>query len=77
VAPKTSDVGTKTAKPRPNSQNATIEPEPTEQPSAKLVPLQFRMPPEFVRQFKQTALDHDLKLNKLLETCFREFLSRR
>ena len=26
-------------------------------PSAELVPLQFRMPPEFVRAFKQAALD--------------------
>ena len=35
-------------------------------PSAELVPLQFRMPPEFVRAFKQAALDRDLKLNELL-----------
>ena len=33
-------------------------------PSAALVPMQFRMPPEFVRAFKQAALDRDMKLNE-------------
>ena len=43
-------------------------------PSAELVPLQFRMPPEFVRQFKQAALDRGLKLNELLNACFNELM---
>jgi hypothetical protein len=43
-------------------------------PSAELIPLQFRMPPEFVRAFKQAALDRNLKLNELLNTAFREFM---
>jgi hypothetical protein len=43
-------------------------------PSAELVPLQFRMPPEFVRAFKQAALDRDLKLNELLNVCFQHFI---
>ena len=43
-------------------------------PSAELVPLQFRMPAEFVRAFKQAALDRDMKLNELLNTCFQEFM---
>ncbi len=43
-------------------------------PSSELVPLQFRMTPEFVRSFKQAALDHDMKLNELLNTCFKEFM---
>jgi hypothetical protein len=43
-------------------------------PSSELVPLQFRMPPEFVRAFKQAALDRDMKLNELLNTCFQEFM---
>ncbi|WP_042298638.1 hypothetical protein [Paraburkholderia bannensis] len=43
-------------------------------PSADLVPLQFKMPPEFVREFKQAALDHDMKLNTLLAACFQEFM---
>ena len=42
-------------------------------PSAELVPLQFRMPPEFVRAFKQAALDRSLKLNELLNECFHEY----
>lgn len=43
-------------------------------PSSELVPLQFRMPPEFVRAFKQAALDRDLKLNELLNECFQHFI---
>jgi hypothetical protein len=45
-------------------------------PSADLVPLQFRMPADFVRAFKQAALDRDLKLNELLNTCFQEFMKK-
>jgi hypothetical protein len=44
--------------------------------SAELVPLQFRMPPEFVRAFKQAALDRGLKLNELLNVCFHEFIKK-
>jgi hypothetical protein len=43
-------------------------------PSAELVPMQFRMPPEFVRAFKQAALDRRMKLNELLETAFQHFM---
>jgi hypothetical protein len=43
-------------------------------PSSELIPLQFRMPPEFVRAFKQAALDRSLKLNELLNECFQEFM---
>lgn len=45
-------------------------------PSAELVPLQFRMSPEFVRAFKQAALDRNLKLNELLNECFNEFMKK-
>jgi hypothetical protein len=45
-------------------------------PSAELVPLQFRMPPEFVRAFKQAALDRDMKLNELLNEVFIEFMKK-
>jgi hypothetical protein len=45
-------------------------------PSADLVPLQFRMPPDFVRAFKQAALDRDLKLNEFLKICFQEFMKK-
>jgi hypothetical protein len=43
-------------------------------PSAELVPMQFRMPPDFVRAFKQAALDRNLKLNGLLNECFQHFM---
>jgi hypothetical protein len=43
-------------------------------PSAELVPLQFRMPPDFVKAYKQAALDRGMKLNELLEHVFDEFL---
>ncbi len=45
-------------------------------PSSELVPLQFRMPPEFVRAFKQAALDRDMKLNELLNEVFNEFMKK-
>lgn len=44
--------------------------------STETVPLQFRMPAEFVREFKQAALDRDLKLNKFLELIFSEHQGR-
>jgi hypothetical protein len=47
-----------------------------EVPSSELVPLQFRMPPEFVRAFKQAALDSDMKLNELLKASFEAYQRR-
>ena len=46
-------------------------------PSAELVPIQFRMPPEFVRAFKQEALDRNMKLNELLNAVFTENMKGR
>lgn len=43
-------------------------------PSAELVPMQFRMPPDFVKAFKQAALDRGMKLNELLKAAFDEFM---
>ena len=57
---------------KPRQQTATRQRGKT--PSADLVPLQFRMPPEFVRGFKQAALDRGMKLNELLNVCFQEFM---
>jgi hypothetical protein len=45
--------------------------------SADLVPIQFRMPPEFVHEFKQAALDANMKLNELLKACFHEYQKKR
>ncbi len=42
--------------------------------SAEYVPMQFKLPPEFVKSFKQVALDNDMKLNELLIACFNEFI---
>ncbi len=44
-------------------------------PSAELVPMQFRMPPEFVQAFKQEALNRKMKLNEFMKTCFDEFMN--
>jgi hypothetical protein len=43
-------------------------------PSVELVPMQFRMPPTFVKAFKQAALDRDMKLNELLQFVFDSFM---
>lgn len=43
-------------------------------PSDELIPMQFRMTPEFVRSFKQAALDRDMKLNELLNEVFAVFM---
>lgn len=43
-------------------------------PSTELVPMQFRMSPEFAKAFKQEALNRDLKLNELLKECFAALL---
>ena len=45
-------------------------------PSAELVPLQFRMPPEFVKAFKQEALNRDMKLNEFLNYIFADFMKK-
>ncbi len=39
-------------------------------PSDNLVPLQFKMSAEFVREFKIEAAKRGLKLNELLKECF-------
>lgn len=36
-------------------------------------PLNFRVPPEFRKRFKQFALNKDMKLNELLMTMFDEY----
>ena len=43
-------------------------------PSAELVPMQFKMPPDFVRAFKVQAATHGMKLNELLKSCFDAFM---
>lgn len=43
-------------------------------PSADLVPIQFKMPPDFVRSFKVQAASRGMKMNELLKACFQEFI---
>jgi hypothetical protein len=43
-------------------------------PSDDLIPLQFKMPPEFVKRFKMEALNRGMKLNALFEACFEALL---
>jgi hypothetical protein len=43
-------------------------------PSAELVPLQFKMPPDFVRAFKQEALNRGEKLNEFQNSIFQHFM---
>lgn len=42
-------------------------------PSAELVPLNFKMPPDFVKRFKHEALRRDMKLNELLTAAFSAY----
>ncbi len=43
-------------------------------PSTELEPLQFKMPPDFVRAYKQEALNRGEKLNEFLNTIFHYFI---
>jgi len=43
-------------------------------PSAELVPMQFRMPPDFAMAFRMEAVKRNLKYNELLEECFQQFM---
>lgn len=43
-------------------------------PSAELVPLQFKMDRDFVREFKVQAATHDMKLHEFLKACFNAFM---
>ena len=42
-------------------------------PSAELVPMQFRMPPEFAQAFRMEAVKRGMKYNELLQACFQQF----
>jgi hypothetical protein len=43
-------------------------------PSADLVPMQFKMPPDFVKAFKIQAATQGMKLNELFKACFDAFM---
>ena len=46
-------------------------------PCAELVPMNFKMPQDFVKKFKREALDRDMKLNELFEAAFEAFVEKR
>jgi hypothetical protein len=43
-------------------------------PSAELVPMQFRMPPDFAQAFRMEAVRRNMKYNELLQACFQQFI---
>lgn len=43
-------------------------------PSAELIPMQFRMPPEFAQAFRMEAVRRGMKYNELLNACFQQFI---
>jgi hypothetical protein len=43
-------------------------------PSAELIPMQFRMPPDFAMAFRSEAVKRDLKYNEMLQECFAAFM---
>jgi hypothetical protein len=45
-------------------------------PSAELIPLHFKMPPDFVNAFKMESQANCMKLNELLKWCFHAFKSK-
>jgi hypothetical protein len=59
---------------KPRTQSATRQRGVV--PSAELVPMQFKMPPDFVHEFKLAALKHHMKLNEFLKYCFHESMNK-
>jgi hypothetical protein len=43
-------------------------------PTAELVPMQFRMPPDFAIAFRTEAARRGMKYNELLQECFATFI---
>jgi hypothetical protein len=43
-------------------------------PSAELVPMQFRMTPDFAIAFRTEAVKRGMKYNELLQECFAVFM---
>jgi hypothetical protein len=64
--------GSDLAPAKPRTQSATRQRGVV--PSAELVPMQFKMPPEFVKAFKIQAATDGMKLNELLKACFDAFI---
>ena len=57
---------------KPRTQSATRQRGVV--PCADLIPMQFKMPPDFVKAFKVQAATNGMKLNELLKACFDAFM---
>jgi hypothetical protein len=58
----------------PSSQSAT-EQKGDKPEKEELIPLQFKMPRSWVRDFKLAAAGNEMKLNELLKECFTAFMN--
>jgi predicted HicB family RNase H-like nuclease len=60
----------------PKNNSSTPQRGEAEKPtaSAELVPMQFRMSPEFAKAFKVEAATRGIKLNELLKQSFAAFM---
>jgi hypothetical protein len=61
---------------KPVSSSATEQrgDEVQEEQKEELIPIQFKMPRSWVREFKVTAAGNEMKLNELLKECFAEYM---
>lgn len=64
----------KVARSRGSSNTRASSSSSSPRPSDQYESLQFRMPPEFVRAYKQVALDRGMKLNELFVACFQHYV---
>ncbi len=58
--------GTKGNPPSPSQPSRNL----TKRPDDELVPLNFKLPAGFKREFKQYATAHDITMAELLRRCF-------
>jgi hypothetical protein len=63
-----------TKKPVSNSDTEQQGDEVQEEQKEELIPIQFKMPRSWVREFKVTAAGNEMKLNELLRECFAEYM---
>jgi hypothetical protein len=66
-----SDMPTRTTETSPARSVATSA--EAKQGKEALMPLNFRVPASFRREFKTYAARHDMKLNELLRRCFETY----
>jgi hypothetical protein len=60
---------------KPISNSATEQRgDEAQEQKEELVPIQFKMPRSWVREFKVTAAGNEMKLNELLKECFTEYM---